>query len=379
MKVKFKLYYKTKNPEETLKDIEEALKKINTVEIKNIAHLDKLRIPVYYLKRKVSNEIYAYHYGKGAIDIQAKVSACMEAIERYSAKYDKNLVKDPENPIDIESLILPPYSSRRVKEWVEGFDIINNETIDVPADAVFYPLAEINLFRGHTNGLASGNCLEEAILHGTFEVIERDAWSLADLAKKIPKEIDKDSIDNSIILNLLERFESAGVNIILKDLTTEFNIPVVAAVSDEPDPLMLCIGVGCHINPEIAIIRALTEVAQSRASQLHKKRRDAKIRERFIKKLNYERIKRINKKWFESEEKVDLKDLPNYASYNLKKDLNFIKNNLSEHGFDKLIYVNLNKVGVDCVRVIIPNLEVYTMDRDRLSKRALERVKTIYS
>ncbi|WP_456418698.1 YcaO-like family protein, partial [Methanocaldococcus infernus] len=112
MKVKF--YYKIKKPEETLKDIEEALKKINTVEIKNIEHLDKVGIPVYYLKRKVfldGKEAYAYHYGKGFIDIQAKVSACMEAIERYSAAYDENLIKDPENPIDIEKLILPKYSS----------------------------------------------------------------------------------------------------------------------------------------------------------------------------------------------------------------------------------------------------------------------------
>lgn len=380
MKVKF--YYKIKKPEETLKDIEEALKKINTVEIKSIEHLDKVGIPVYYLKRKVfldGKEAYVYHYGKGFIDIQARVSACMEAIERYSAAYDENLIKDPENPIDIEKLILPKYSSRKVKEWVQGYDLISESYIDVPVDAVFYPLKEINLFRGHTNGLASGNCLEEAIVHGTFEVIERDAWSLADLSPKIPREIDKDSINNEIIQNLLEKFERAGINIILKDLTSEFEIPVVAAVCDDKDPLMMCIGVGCHINPEIAIIRALTEVAQSRASQVHKKRRDAKLRERFLNRVNYERIKRINKKWFESEEKIELSDLPNHASYDLKKDIKFVINKLLEHSFDNLIYVNLNKVGVDCVRIIIPGLEVYTMDRDRLSRRGIERAKKLYN
>lgn len=46
--------------------------------------------------------------------------------------------------------------------------------------------------------------------------------------------------------------------------------------------------------------------------------------------------------------------MPNNARYDLKKDLKFIKDKLSEFGFDKLIYVDLNKVGVDAVRVIIP-------------------------
>jgi len=143
--------------------------------------------------------------------------------------------------------------------------------------------------------------------------------------------------------------------------------------------LMLCVGVGCHLHPEIAILRALTEVAQSRASQLHGFRRDAKLREEFTSKIPYERLKRIHKKWFEFDEEISISDMPNNARYDLKKDLKFIKNRVSEFGFDKLIYVDLNKVGVDAVRVIIPKMEVYTIDRDRLSKDAFERVKRLYS
>lgn len=97
MDIKYKLAsYRICSPEETFEKIQEALKKIETVEIKNIQHLDKVNIPVYYLKRRVvvdGKEGIAIHYGKGANDIQAKVSACMEAIERFSASYDKNKVK----------------------------------------------------------------------------------------------------------------------------------------------------------------------------------------------------------------------------------------------------------------------------------------------
>ena len=385
MEIQYKLAsYRVCCPEETFERIKNKLKDINTLEIGNIQHLDTLGIPVYYLKRKVvidGKEGVAVHYGKGATDIQAKVSACMEAIERFSAGYDESKIKkEADNPINIKDLILPQYSDENVKEWVEGFDIINNETVDVPADAVFYPVYG-KLFRGNTNGLASGNNLDEAILHGTLEVIERDAWSLAELVRKIPKKINPEDAKNPLIHNLIEKFNNAGVDIILKDLTSEFEIPVVAAISDDyssKDPLMLCMGVGCHLDPEIAILRALTEVAQSRASQLHGFRRDAKLRKEFTSKISYERLKRIHKKWFEFEEEIYISDMPNNAKYNLKKDLNFIKDKISENGFDKLIYVDLNKVGVETVRVIIPKMEVYSMDRDRLSKNAIERAKKLY-
>jgi ribosomal protein S12 methylthiotransferase accessory factor len=384
MDIKYKLAsYRICPPEETYERIQNALKEIQTIEIKNIQHLDKVGIPVYYLTRRViidGKEGIAIHYGKGATEIQAKVSACMEAIERFSASYDKDKVKEnPDNPINVDDLILPQYADKNVKEWVEGIDIINDEVIDIPADAVFYPNSG-KLFRGNTNGLASGNNLDEAILHATLEIIERDAWSLADLARKIPRRINPEDAKNPLIHELIEKYEKAGVEIILKDLTSEFEIPVVAAVSDDSskNPLMLCVGVGCHLHPEIAILRALTEVAQSRASQLHGFRRDAKLREEFTSKIPYERLKRIHKKWFEYEEEISISDMPNNARYDLKKDLKFIKDKISEFGFDRLIYVDLNKVGVDAVRVIIPKMEVYTIDRDRLSKNAFERVRKLY-
>ncbi|ENN96611.1 methanogenesis marker protein 1 [Methanocaldococcus villosus KIN24-T80] len=367
--------YRILPPEETFNNIKPILDKINIKEMKSIMGIDKLEIPVYYVRR-VNNNIEYHHYGKGAVDIQAKVSACMEAIERASAKYDENKIKnEPENKIDINSLILPPYSDTDVKDWVEGYDIINSEPIDVPADAVFYP-SKGKLFRWHTNGLASGNCLEEAILHGALEVIERDSWSLADLSKKIPTKINPKT-DNEIINRLLEKFEKANVKVILKLLPNELNIPVISAIADD-DPLLMCIGVGCHLDPEIAVIRALTELAQSRASQLHMKRDDAKRRAKIVKRLSYERAKKINRKWFEYEEEVELEDIENRAKYNLKKDINLLKEELFDHGFDRFIYVDLNKYGVDTVRVIIPKMEVYTIDRDRLSNMAIERMKKLY-
>ncbi|WP_423792997.1 YcaO-related McrA-glycine thioamidation protein [Methanocaldococcus indicus] len=368
--------YREKSSEETFRDIQEALKKINLISIEKV-DLDKVNIPVYFTKRKKGNEILL-SYGKGYRDIDAKVSACMEAIERASAEYDKKLVvKDVDNPINLDDLILPPYADKNVKEWVRTYDIINNEYVDVPADAVFHPNSK-KLFRGNTNGLAAGNSLEEALLHGILEVVERDSWSIADLSKKVPIEINLDSIENEIILDLLERFKKANVKITIKYIAT-LDIPTFIAISDDKNPLLMCMGAGCHLNKEIAIIRALSELAQSRASQIQNLRNDAKFRYKFFKNVSYERAKKIYRKWFESEKIVDLDDIPDYSSKNIKKDLEFIKEHLYSKGFDKIIYANLTKFGVPAVRVIIPKMEIYSVDKDRLSKRAYDKIKDLYN
>ena len=80
-------------------------------------------------------------------------------------------------------------------DFLQGFDLLNNEEVLVPAQLVLSKfLAQppsISAFPySHTNGLASGNVLEEAICHALCEVIERDAVSIADLcASSIPYSI----------------------------------------------------------------------------------------------------------------------------------------------------------------------------------------------
>ena len=80
-------------------------------------------------------------------------------------------------------------------DFLTGFDLLNNEEVFVPAGLAYYRYfpkhPAVSVFQcSHTNGLASGNVLEEAICHALCEVIERDAVSIADLcASCIPYNI----------------------------------------------------------------------------------------------------------------------------------------------------------------------------------------------
>ena len=81
------------------------------------------------------------------------------------------------------------------------------------------------------------------------------------------------------------------------DFTADINVPTIAASADDTvtrDAGLLTLGMGTHLDPEVAILRALTEVAQSRATQINGAREDT-VRADFAREAGYERMKRINK------------------------------------------------------------------------------------
>ncbi len=159
------------------------------------------------------------------------------------------------------------------------------------------------------------------------------------------------------------------------DLTADIDIPTIAAIADDTilkDPALLTLGIGTHLNPEIAVLRALTEVAQSRATQIHGTREDTS-RAVLMRKAGYERMKKINKHYFEEENNViiDLSDIEDKSTDSLKKDIEITTNELKRNNIDKILFKNLTRkeIGINVVRVIIPGTENFSIDPDRVGKR----------
>ena len=326
--------HRTMSPEETLKKISKITLDIGLTRTSNITHLDRIKIPVFTSVRPLAEEgAVSVYAGKGPTEIHAKVSSIMEAVERYSAEMqvnDKTIVKkyDEKDCINPEDLILPKdsYNNEEI-EWSEGYSVITGEKIFIPSNAVFHPYNKEkikHIFLSNTNGLASGNTLEEAIFHGMMEVVERDSWSLFEAFKENKKEINCDNSTNEYIQSLINKFTEANVSIKLIDLTSENDIPTIGAVSEDlslKDPALLTLGIGTHLNPEIAAIRAISEVAQSRATQIHGTREDT-TRANLLRETGYERMKRLNKHWFrESKEKIDLNDMKDYSQDTFKENI----------------------------------------------------------
>jgi ribosomal protein S12 methylthiotransferase accessory factor len=375
-------------PEETLKRVEKLLPDIGVTRVAEISGLDRLGIPVYSAIRPGSQQgAISVYAGKGATPVEARVSVIMESIERYSSEMQpadkKKFVTGTIEEIAAKASIVPPQSlilpgmllpGARL-EWCAGYDLVNKEEVRLPCNAVYHPYTSLTakLFRSNTNGLASGNTMEEAIFHGLMEVVERDALSLAEVTRN-PGQAIVVGEDDGLICEMYEKFGKANVDVKLWYLPTDTGIPTVLAASDDKDlldPALLVIGVGTHLDARIAVLRALTEVAQSRATQIHGGREDTD-RERVTRTIGYERMKRLNKHWYmESEDKVAVKDLPDLSTTSHKGDIErSIKQIKAKKISDRVIVSDLTrKIDVPVVRVTVPGLEMYAIDRERIGPR----------
>ncbi len=374
---------RTVPPEETLRLARARLPAAGITRVADITNLDRIGIPVFSSIRPTAEAgAISVYNGKGATPVEAEVSAMMEGIERYSGEMDDrepmigrySEVSAENAALDPADLILPDRVPTDVAiPWVGGYDIVQEEEVLVPAHAVYHPLPVTcgRLFRTNTNGLASGNTLEEATFHALMEVVERDAWSLVEVTRNTGPRIE--GVADGLAADLLAKFGSAGVEVTLRDITSDIGVPTVAAVADDVvlrDPTLLTIGMGSHTSAGIAVLRALTEVAQSRLTQIHGAREDTDTAD-VRKRIGYDRTKRLNRHWFAESETIQFAAMPSFDSDDFLTDINHVVDRLGAAGLSRVVVVDLTRpeIGIPVVRVIVPGLEMYAMDQDRMGRR----------
>jgi len=379
----------------TLQNTKGQLKSIGVTRIASITDLDRIGIPVFStIRPSAASGAISIYSGKGATENQARISAIMEGFERCLAEragVNADITDDISEPVLVESyenvaessnvvgpheLLLPePLMPDKLVEWTGGWDLLNNSEIFVAANTVYHPYNApgqcAKLFRSNTNGLAAGNVIEEAIFHGLLEVIERDALSTSEYNRNPGKELILTEEDGTNY-ELLRKFRDAGVEVKLWLARHDTGIPTVVAVTDDiklKDPALLVMGAGSHLKPEIAVRRAITEAAQSRVIQIHGAREDTD-REKFVREIGYERMKRMNGFWYESGETTTLPEMEDLSTTTPAGNIATVLDRLKKI-VSNVVVVNLSRdnVPVPVVRVVIPTFEVYTLDRERIGKR----------
>ena len=390
------------SPEATLARTTKLLPRIGVTRIANITDLDRVGIPVFSaIRPSAANGAISIYSGKGATETNARISAIMESFERCLAEQPEVSINlsgidlNTERTVDTyenlsesypalypDALLLPqPVDEFTSLEWVLGHDIMNDVEVFVPANAVFHPYDPHNgnkLFRSNTNGLASGNTIEEAVLHGLLEVAERDALSIAEFTRNPGKEILLDESDG-LNYRLKRRMEEAGIIVKLWLLESDFDIPTVVTALDDTvlrDPALLVMGAGAHLSPEIAISRALTEAAQSRVVQIHGAREDTD-REKVVRTFGYDHMKKLNSYWYEELDGVRMDELIDGSNDTPAANIGTVLEQL-ETVADGAIIVDLSRgVDIPVIRAIIPQFELYTLDRERKGERIRRKKKRV--
>lgn len=237
--------------------------------------------------------------GKGTSEIQAKVGAMCEAIERYSGVYRgeefeirSTLRALGEQAIDPMTCMLyseqqyggrqawnasqphtkfhlvpEPFDPDREVSWTPAWSLTENRFKYVPSSYCFYGHPDLrSSFNciSDANGSAAGNVLEEAILQGFFEMVERDAVAIWWYNRLQRPGVDLESFDVPYFRALKNYYRGINREIWVIDITSDLGIPTFAGVSRRTDNPVedIIIGFGAHLDPKLAILRALTEVNQ---------------------------------------------------------------------------------------------------------------------
>jgi ribosomal protein S12 methylthiotransferase accessory factor len=238
----------------------------------------------------------------------------------------------------------------------------------VPLDAVTLnwvgaPERGTELFRS-TNGLASGNHLLEAVVHATCEIIERDAEALWRLGTSDLRQLDLASLKDGYCREVIDRVARAGVMTVAWDLTTDVGIPVYgAAVLERPDPAqMRAMGVhygfGCHLAPEIALSRALTEAVQTRLTYISGSRDDM-FRHDYQRNRDPELLAAIFEEVTSTPSTTRLDERASLAGESFEDDVRRLLAAVQAVGVRQVVVVDLRRsdIGLPVVKVVVPGLE----------------------
>ena len=230
-------------------------------------------------------------FGKGSTVEQAEASALMEAIERYSGIYQGDEIRTSKRftdfapgeaimPNDIQHFSAQQFRTRLSQSHEDAHQPVPppldpSETIDwTPVWSLrdqcfrYLPtgLEYFFYYDAHTdsNGCAAGNTLEEAIVQGFLELVERDAYAIWWYNQVQRAELDLDQFDDSYVRDLRNQFADAGRKVWVLDVTSDLGVPTYVAMmhwmSDGHENIEF--GSGAHFDRRIALLRALTELNQ---------------------------------------------------------------------------------------------------------------------
>jgi YcaO-like protein with predicted kinase domain len=387
------------SPEQTLAKYRRFFPVMGITRIVDVTHLDTIGIPVVMVCRPNSRSL-AVSQGKALDLMAARVSGVMESIESFMAeRIDLPLflgsfddLRFSHSIVDVDALprtTTSPYRSGLPILWIEGRDVSSESVVLVPYEMVHtaYTLpapSGTGCFVGTSNGLASGNHHLEALSHAICETVERDATTLH--ALRTPDEIasrriDLTTIDDPDCREALDRIERAGVSVGIWNTTTDIGIPAFKCmISDRPGGsgrrLYSSEGMGCHPAREIALLRAITEAAQSRLTYISGTRDD-------LTRYDYalagdQQLVEQQQAILAAETALDFTQVPTFMSDSFDADVEWELARLRAVGITDVIAVDLSReeFGIPVVRVVVPGLEGPTekIRSCRLGARAQELI-----
>jgi oxazoline/thiazoline synthase len=331
--------------------------------------------------------------GKGKTDIQSKVSALCEAVERYSGLFTKNthVVKKTFFQIEAKAIhpncltgystkqyqerktwnlqhgdyawIAEPFNEDREIDWTPVWSLTNKAFKYLPTAFCYYGYVldkEHQFCRADSNGNASGSSLEEAIIQGFMEVVERDCVAMWWYNRLKRPSVDLHSFSDPYLEALIDFFQEQNCEFWVLDITNDLNIPSFAAVAHHIDKHTekIMLGFGAHFDPKIGIIRAVTELNQMFAINLQQGEQQKYTdpdEEYWMKNATIKNQPYLTPS--EKTPKITHSDYHKYLSEDLKEDVIKCVEIAASNGMEVLVLDQTRPdIQINVVKVIVPGL-----------------------
>jgi len=368
-------------PAQTLDRVRRFFPVMGITRVANVTGLDTIGIPVVMVVRPNSRSL-SVSQGKGLDLAAARASGVMESVESWHAERVVRPLKLGSfeelrftHPLVDVSALSRSDTCRFHRDlsllWVEGRELLADEPVWVPYETVHtnytLPLpAGSGCFPITSNGLASGNHLLEAISHALCEVVERDAitlWGLRSDGEKALTRVDLSTVDDPACHHVVDCYGRAGVDVAVWETTSDVGIASFLCMIDEDGgdalrPLYTAMGSGTHPSREVALLRALTEAAQSRLTFISGARDDM-WRESYDRYANVETLTRNRATLRRDRPCRSFDDVPSFESDSLADDVAWELERLRSVGINQVVAVDLTRpeLRIPVVRVVVPGLE----------------------
>ncbi len=365
---------------------EAMLERVGITRVADVTDLDVIGIPVYNAVRPTTARgITTISSGKGTTKLAARVSAMMEAIERrYCEAGDADTVVEPYTARTDGCRKLDPRKlvPRRGNTWTPDTPLtwstmhcINNDLdVQVPAVAIFTPFPhEANLMMSSTIGLAAGNDSLDATIQGLYEVLEHDSTAFGEKLG-LGYRLEIDSLPDAHQA-LVEKFRRAGLEVTVHVYTGGLPVPTFFVIIDDVhsrDGMLFNGGAGCHLNPEIALTRALTEAAQSRLTVISGAREDLDG-QAYRRHASYAQLRDYLHEWSAGRPWLRYDAIPDRSSGDNRADLAALLGMLAEQRLNLVLTKELAPRGLpfSVVKVVVPGSEFCHVDHRRVGVRLL--------
>jgi oxazoline/thiazoline synthase len=232
-------------------------------------------------------------FGKGSTAEQSEASGLMEAIERYSGVFQSDEIRVTRRftdfppgeallPNDIllysdaqthaphthdsgDAQVAPaPFDPSARIEWSPVWSLRDGCFKYIPTSQLYFFYSGPAAFAADSNGCAAGNTLEEAIVQGFLELVERDAYAIWWYNRSQRAELDLDQFDDSYVRDLRFLLAESGRRLWVLDVTSDLGVPTYVAILHwmQNGQENIEFGSGAHFDSRIALLRTLTELNQ---------------------------------------------------------------------------------------------------------------------